>query len=171
MSAFAVELDIQGAAELSRLWEKSPAIAREELLSAVTEVDLMIEREVKENTPVGVGGGGGLRGSIFSEESAFDTNIIGVVGTAQPYAIAVELGTKPHFPPVEPLKDWVRQKLDVPAADVSRVAWLVARKIAAKGTEGKFMFTNAMRDTRARALQRFELARERIRDRLSGKRS
>tara|TARA_R110002110_G_scaffold415849_1_gene657894 strand:+ start:92961 stop:93473 length:513 start_codon:yes stop_codon:yes gene_type:complete len=168
MNGFNVELDLQGAAELSRLWDTAPDITREELLSAVTEIDLMIEAEVKENTPVGVGGGGGLRGSIFSQEESLANNVLGVVGTSQPYAIAVELGTEPHFPPVEPLKDWVRQKLDVEASEVDHVAFLVARKIASKGTEGKFMFSNAMKEKRAEAVQRFDHAVQRVRDRLAG---
>ncbi len=171
MSALDLSLDIQGVDELSRLWKRSPEITGEEMLAAVTEVDLMMEAEVKENTPVGVGGGGGLRGSIFSEERSLGTSVIGVTGTAAPYAVAVELGTKPHMPPIEPLKDWVRQKLDVEESEVGHVAFLVARKIASKGTEGAFMFTNAFNAKRIQAAQRFENAIQRIKDRLADKHS
>lgn len=169
MSAFSIELDINSLTELSGLWKKAPDIARDEMLSAVTEVDLMMEAEAKENTPVGVGGGGGLRGSIFSQERSIGNSVIGVTGSPLPYAVAVELGTKPHMPPVEPLKDWVRQKLRVDEREVGHVAFLIARKIASKGTEGKFMFAEAYKAKRVQAANRFETAIRNIRARLAGK--
>ena len=165
MAAFAIELDIQGVAELARLWEQSEELVREELLRTTTEVDLLLEREVKERTPVGVGAS--LRASIFSEERALADNVIGEVGTPMNYAIPVELGSKPHFPPIEPLKDWVRQKLNVPAEEVGQVAFLIARKISKQGTKGAHMFRDAFVANRAQVERMYDEAQTRIVNRLS----
>jgi hypothetical protein len=58
--------------------------------------------------------------------------------------VPVELGTRPHFPPVDALMDWVKVKLGISSpTEARRVAFLVARKIAARGTQGAFMFRDA----------------------------
>jgi len=38
------------------------------------------------------------------------------------------------FPPLEPIREWVRIKLNVPDSQVNSVAFLIARKIARSGT-------------------------------------
>jgi hypothetical protein len=50
------------------------------------------------------------------------------------YGVSVRSGTGPHWPPVRELIPWVRAVLRVSAADAPRVAYLVARKIARRGT-------------------------------------
>lgn len=164
MGAFSVQIDIHGAAELSALWSRAPEIVREELLRTTTEADLLLERDVKERTPTSFGL---LRASVFGEEQTLADSVIGVVGTAMAYAIPVELGTKPHFPPIEPLKDWVRQKLDVPPEQVDEVAFLIARKIAARGTAGAHMFGAAFEANRAQIERMYDDARRRIVSRLA----
>ena len=166
MSAFAIDLDLQGFAEFSALWQQAPEIVREELLAAITEADLLLEREVKERTPTGVGGT--LRSSIFGREMVLADNVIGEVGTMVSYAIPVELGTRPHFPPIEPIKDWVRHKLGVAPEQVDEVAYRVARKIAARGTQGAHMFGEAFAATRSQINAIMLRAQERIVARLGG---
>ena len=163
MSAFAIQMDIQGAAEIAALWAQAPEICREELLRAVTEADLLLEREIKERTPTTFGV---LRASVFGEEQVLADSVIGVVGTAMSYAVPVELGTQPHFPPIEPLKDWVRAKLNVPPEQVDEVAYLVARKIAAHGTKGAHMFGDAFAANQGQIARMYEGAHARIVQRL-----
>ena len=55
----------------------------------------------------------------------------------------MELGTKPHFPPVQPLADWAAYKLGVAPDRDHQVGFLIARKISRKGTKGAFMFRQA----------------------------
>jgi predicted nucleic acid-binding protein len=86
--------------------------------------------------------------------------MIGVIGVGAnvPYAIYRHEGTKPHFPPLEPIQKWVikrgmvkgsrgkaltsisaikaRKSSDTLEAQVKSIAYLIARKIAKKGTEG-----------------------------------
>jgi len=52
-----------------------------------------------------------------------------------PYGVAVRMGTRPHFPPIDALVPWVRAILHVPEERVRSVAFLVARKISRVGTE------------------------------------
>lgn len=152
---------------LRDLWAQAPDVAREEMLRTISEADDLLKREVTELTPVGVGGGGGLKGSIFSSEQVLSDNVIGIVGTSQPYAVPVELGTKPHFPPVAPLIDWVQAKLGVSAEEAPGVAFLVARKISVHGTDGQFMFKKAFDANEAQIEAMFGDAVIRITERLS----
>jgi len=57
------------------------------------------------------------------------------------YGEVVEVGRKPGtWPPRGPIELWVIRKLGIPAGEESRsVAFLIARKIGTKGTDGAFM--------------------------------
>ena len=39
------------------------------------------------------------------------------------------------FPPIQPIRDWVRRKLNVEESEVDGVAFVIARKIAREGTD------------------------------------
>lgn len=162
-----IRVDLVEVRELAGAWAQAPQMVADELRAATLEATQLLEREVKEETPVGIGGGGGLRGSIAAREPVVSgTGVLGVVGTAQPYAVPVELGTRPHFPPVQPLADWAERKLGVPAAQARDVGFLIARKIARRGTEGAHMFERAFERVRPQVVAIYERAHERIRDRL-----
>lgn len=50
--------------------------------------------------------------------------------------IVLNAGRKPGtFPPVEPIREWVRGKLNVDASEVNSVAFMIARKISQSGTD------------------------------------
>lgn len=160
----AIAIDITGLAELQAAWRQDAQICREELGAAMDEADALVEREVKELTPTTHGL---LRGSISSEVSVGQDNVIGVVGTSMNYALPVEIGTRPHFPPIEPLIDWVRAKLGIPEREARGVAFLVARKISRVGTEGAHMFGRGFDAVEAAVIAIFEAARDRIVARLA----
>lgn len=153
-------LDIHGWTQLDAAFRQAPEIVRQELLAAVTEADQLLEREVKDKTPTATGGS---RASIFSREQALDAGAIGVVGSAQPHIAYVELGTKPHFPPVEALEDWVRVKLGISdEKKIHGVAMAIARKIAVRGTLGVGMFHRTWAQQLPAVVAMFERARDRI---------
>ena len=79
----------------------------------------------------------------------------------------VELGTKPHYPPVAPIADWAVSKLGVSHQEAQGVAHAVARKIAAEGTEGAHMFSEGFKAVRPRVLKLLERAGARIVARLA----
>ena len=124
--------------------KRREGIIQTELLAAMHEALLYLEREVKERTPIGATGI--LRGSIFSELRGQPINLHGVVASPQEYAAPVEHGTAPHWPPQGPIRLWVKRKLNVSDKDVNGVAFLIARKISQKGTKGAHMFENALKD-------------------------
>jgi len=84
---------------------------------------------------------GYLRNSITSEVRREAERIIGITGTNLKYAIFVHQGTRPHWPPIQPIKRWVIRKLGIRGADVPKVTFMVRRKIAKKGTPAKPFFT------------------------------
>ena len=59
----------------------------------------------------------------------------------QDYYKYLEAGTKPHFPPIDKIEQWVRVKPIVPQAmngripSTKQVAYLIARSISIKGTK------------------------------------
>lgn len=160
-----VAIEMTGWNELQAAFRKAPHVLREELGRAMTEADQLLEREVKDLTPTA---SGLTRNSIFSHEQSLESGALGVVGTAQPHAVYVELGTRPHFPPLEPLQDWVRTKLGLPEKEVRGVAYLIARAIAARGTPAVGMFHRAFARNRNQVETIFERARDRIAARLAG---
>lgn len=124
---------------LRRLMAKAPAIMMEELAGGVTEASMLAEREIRERTPTS--GAGLLRESIGAMPVEFvESGARGGVATSLSYAAPVETGSKPHFPPVAPLTDWVERKLGLKGAEAKGVAFAIARKIAKEGTTGAFMF-------------------------------
>lgn len=168
-SGFSVRIDLQGAAELERAWRRAPEIVAEEMTRAMWEAETLAEREVKERTPVGVGGGGGLKGSIIAKmPHVSPAGVLGVVGTPLNYAVPVELGTRPHMPPIAPLRDWVEARLGIPEERSYGVARAVAFKIKAHGTKGRHMFKEGFKAARPQIVRMFEAARRRIAERLAG---
>lgn len=133
----AIEVSLPGLEALQAAFARSPEICIEELQAAMVEANTMLEREVKDATPTAQGT---LRGSITRTEEVSETGVIGMVFSPLNYAESVELGTRPHFPPIEPLIDWVVLKLGVPEKEARSVAFLVARKISRVGTPGYGMF-------------------------------
>lgn len=123
---------------LAALWKRAPEIMTEEMLVSIVQYNDLVWGQLREQLPRGAGGlnGAGIVGSVTSEIEQLSDNVIGVVGTDLPYAEYVELGTAPHFPPIQPLEDWVQAKLGIDDEQERRsVAFLIARKIAVKGTK------------------------------------
>ena len=124
----------------------APDVVIEEMVPAVIESQLLIEREVRERTPTS--GAATLRDSIGAlPVSISETEVSGVVGTSLAYALPVELGARPHRPPVEPLVDWVRRKLGKGGKEGRAIAFAIAGKIAREGTPAAHMFSEGLAAT------------------------
>jgi len=109
--------------------------------SALLAGMLLIERKVVkyfEKEKINVTGY--LRNSITSEVRREAYRILGITGTNMKYAIFVHEGTRPHWPPVDPIRKWVVQKLGIRGKEVSNVTFLVRRKISKVGTKGRPFF-------------------------------
>jgi len=101
---------------------------------------------IKKRCPRGVFKGAGLMGSIKYEVTKALTSgmmafVNGEIYSDCPYAEYPETGTRPHMPPVEPLKLWVRRILNIAdEKEAESVAWAIAKTIAKYGTKAKPYF-------------------------------
>jgi len=76
------------------------------LVEGMRDATLLVQRAARENAPVDTGR---LRASILPEVRTMHNEVEGVVGSNVVYAPAVELGTRPHFPPPGALEPWARR--------------------------------------------------------------
>lgn len=85
---------------------------------------------------------GALAGSVVTtrvEDGA-------IVTVEAPHGHFMEEGTRPHFPPLQPLRDWARVKgLAHDDASEKRIAYAVALKIAEDGIAPRHFFEKAVR--------------------------
>ena len=160
-----MHLSFAGLDALRRGFDQAPAMTQRELLGATTEATLLMEREVKDGMPRVTGM---TAASVSSDAFSSPVGVIGVVGSSQPTAMFLELGTKPHMPPIEALVPWVQARLGVEPKRARSVAFLVARKIARKGTEPKKYFERAAIATEGQVLRMLEGAADRVAANLAG---
>lgn len=112
--------------DLSKLIKKASIIIDEEMLKAVVNLE--------KNSPVGVTGD--LKSGWDLKPVAFVNNEFLIrITNDTPFSLNRLEGRKPgKMPPSSALESWVALKLRVPAKEVKRVAFLVARKIGKEGT-------------------------------------
>lgn len=136
----------------------------QEIQSTLAELGAYGQRLVVQAAPRGVSrGGGGLAGSIFTELRGTPARRQAIVASSVFYAPIVEVGRRPgKRPPIEAIRLWVVRKLGVSPAQARSVAFLVARKIGRRGTDGAHMFQRAATALVPVAQQRFQALQERI---------
>lgn len=119
-------------------------VVRQQLVADVEYGVNAIQAAVMPETPVGATSlaRGGWQTSVNLTGTPVD--VLGRVFNLVPYAVPLERGARPHFPPVAALELWVRRKLSVAEKDVRSVAFLVARKISRVGTSGAAMAHKAV---------------------------
>lgn len=147
-----------------------PDLAKREFLAAMQSAVLLLQRETVERTPTGayqllrksiiaapvVARGARVTGEVNTSD------ISGVYGSVLNYAVPVELGTRPHRPPIAPLIDWVKAKFGSTDSEARGKAFAVAKKIAKRGTQPKKMFQITF-DEQAPQIERiFERALDRV---------
>ena len=113
----------------------------------IRNVGLRVMNQAKINAPVDMGELKSSIGIDFSPEIPQ-----AIVGTNLSYAPAIEYGSRPHFPPVEPLEEWAKRH------GMEGAGYAIARKIAERGTSPKpFMRPAAME---AQGYLKAEMSRE-----------
>ncbi len=108
-----------------------------ELEIAAIEGMLLLQGELMQALPKGaggVGGGSGLAASVSYGVERTASGAVGEIGSPLEYAEHVEFGTRPHFPPIQPLQDWVEVKLGLRGAEARSVAHAIAVTIGRRGT-------------------------------------
>lgn len=62
----------------------------------------------------------------------------GSITVDAPHAPFVEYGTRPHWPPTQPILDWVKAKFGLTGQQAEQAAFSIRAKIAAHGTKPRF---------------------------------
>jgi hypothetical protein len=151
----------------------SATVARE-IIATLAEVGAMGLRLLVERTPAGVSsGGGGLRGSMFTElRGQQDLFLRGeqVITSGLFYAPMVETGRAAgKMPPTAALRLWVQRRVSgVTEANLGRVTFVIARKIGLVGSRGAFMFQRTFTQLAPIARQRFDALAARLATVLGG---
>lgn len=84
-----------------------------------------------------------------------------IVSVDAPHAPFMEFGTRPHFPPIAPLTDWVLQKgMADDEEEAKGIAYRIAQSIAKNGIKPRFYMADSIKKMRGRRIMRQELDRE-----------
>ena len=144
------KVTLTGDAELRRKLQ-NPEFVRGPVRQFLTKSAILLEQEVKDETPADTGR---LRAAITHKVEPFRA-IVGVKANsgASSYASHVEFGTKPHWPPLAALQPWaVRHGFPPGRAG----AFLVARAIARRGTRARRMFQKGVTASRGRIMRMWQ---------------
>ena len=142
------------------------------MLEGMRNATLLVTRDAKRFAPVDTGR---LRASITPEVRVNGpASIQGVVGSNVTYAPFVELGTKPHWPPMAAITAWAhrkgiggiysiktRRRVGSKATQESQdvaVAFLVARAISMRGTKAVKYLERAFTENRERIVRYIDAA-------------
>jgi len=96
--------NVKGFEGLRQALTRDFAKMRREIVLGAARAGRSTTHEVAKNVPVAFGE---LRESVHLDASGAEQGVILVVADA-PHAVAVEVGSRPHLVPLEPLIAWVR---------------------------------------------------------------
>ncbi len=153
-----IQIEIRNLKEVQQNMEmKVMQLQGTPMLNAMRDCALMVEYDAKANAPVNTGR---LRASITPEVRAEGETILGVVGSNVEYAPYMELGTRPHFPPIEPLARWVHlhHMGDGTPESEWRIAFNIARNISRYGLAPREFLKRAVDKNESRIIDRLERA-------------
>lgn len=100
---------------------------------AIRKSVVTIQREAMKGAPVDTG-------KLRADWDLSYSHLSGTLRNRSKYAIFMEEGTRPHFPPLEAVTPWANRHGIAP--------FLVARAIAKKGTKARRFFGNAIDGTK-----------------------
>ena len=135
-----MKLTIKGLPEFHGDLNKAAAIMPKIVEAAMGKSVRHIKREVQDKIiSEGITFQGGLQQSVYAKVlSSFK----GIVYVGKKYGIFVEKGTRPHWPPPEPIEKWARIKLGQPG-----LGFVISRKIARVGTPAHPFFRPAVEES------------------------
>lgn len=104
---------------------------------AMTQSLAVLESAVTVETPVNFGT---LRQAWTTQQMGTPARLLGEVFNPLEYALPVETGRRPgKMPPVEAIQLWVTRKLGLQGNEAKSAAFLIARAIGRRGTQGAHM--------------------------------
>lgn len=125
-----IRINIIGLNGAIEVFDNIPTITINKIKRQIVKSALKIETDAKRKAPSDTGR---LRSSIQTKISlgGFSADVFSDAN----YAMAVEKGSRPHFPPVTALEGWARRH------GMEGMEFLIARAIAKKGTKPQpFLF-------------------------------
>lgn len=161
-----IRIDVANAAQISAAFGRAPAMVLDELETTMGNITAYLARESMENTPTAAGT---LRSAWITRVDVIAQldAVYGRVTNPLPHALPVELGTKPHFPPLAPLINWAEQKLHLYGEEAEAAARGIQRKIGRYGSPGMGMAHYALADGRSTIAAEFQECAQRIKVRLA----
>lgn len=126
-----------------KFWQgKTKSLMVNELKTAAREIETKAKSKLDKNRTTDTG-----RLKSSGTTDSLNAGLTQVVRFKSNYAAHVEFGTRPHFPPLKPIKRWAKRKLGNGGA-----AFPVARKIAREGTKPKPFLFPAYEEERPRII-------------------
>lgn len=138
-----ISADVEGLDETAeKLVQVSRDLTGGPMVSGMRKATLLVSGQAKKLAPVDRGP---LRASITPEVAVRDKVVQGIIGSNKIYAPYQELGTRPFWPPWQPIFDWARRKVgSLKAAGALTVA--VRRTIARRGIRAKRFLQRALEE-------------------------
>lgn len=157
-----ISAEVKGLKEVQAKMEQIVRdLSGKPMVNAMRDATLVVERSAKQNSPVDTGR---LRASIVPEVIGRDKEVQGIVGSNVKYAPFMELGTRPHWPPLESIIAWVHRKQMTGTYSIKThrrmgskttqegqdraTAFLIARAISRRGTKALRYLGRAIDDNR-----------------------
>lgn len=164
MAKVEYSIETKGIEEAAKLLSEYPEIAYDELVKTMVKVVFQVSSDAREFAPVNMGMLRSKIGGHVKPVGGMMRSPQGIVHSGGvPYALTMEKGRRPgKFPPLAPIRRWCHLVLG--NADL---AFLVARKIAREGIQGRYFFWRAWKKNQEWVSRQFELARDRIVQRLA----
>lgn len=138
-------------------------LAPKEITRLVVEITEIGRVEIVKRTPVGFSGAA-RRGWTTEIRGRHTARVTGLILNPVLHIPPLETGRRPgKRPPIEAIIPWVGSKMGIPPGPARRsVAFLVARKIGARGTDGAHMIEEGWDATRDKIKPRLKEAGVRI---------
>lgn len=160
-----IAIHVPDAERISAAFAAAPAMVLDELETTMGSLISNLDRETRENTPTAAGT---LRSAWLPNVdvvAATDT-VYGRLTNPLPYALPVELGSRPHYPPLDPLISWIEVKTGLQGAEAEARARIAQRAIGRRGTPARKMAATALADARETIQAEFAECAQRIKVRL-----
>lgn len=126
-------MTLEGLKDIKRVINRLINQAPQATLDGLNAFGIAVQSQARRNlTDLPAVDTGRLRSSIKVEDVTRETQINVRVGTDVNYAAAVEFGSKPHFPPLEPIREWCRRH-NIPES----AAYAIALNISRNGQAAK----------------------------------
>lgn len=131
--------------DLRRVVNEMPSLSKQAIGKSTRHIKKKVQDKIVSE---GIPFTGELQKSVYAPTPSATG---GTVYVGKKYGLFVETGTRPHFPPVEPLERWASIKLGQPG-----MGYVIARKIGRVGTKKHPYFMPAVKDSLPQVQKYFE---------------